>query len=282
MTGAKAGRSTTRVSLYLSLGVIVVFILAALAAPWIAPYDPNFQLDLINLRNRPPGDGFVFGTDPFSRDVLSRVIYGSRVSLSIAGISTFITLLLGTCYGILAGLSRGWMASALLRFLDILMSIPRVLVIILAASLWPQIPVVTLVVILGFTGWFGLSRLVRAEVLRLRVEDYVLGARALGSSHVRIISMHIFPHLVPIIVTAAALGFGQVIVLEAGLSFLGLGVQPPAPSWGNIMHHGIANLTGLWWLTIIPGVCISLVAISFNTLGDILRHSRDPRSQSLT
>lgn len=282
MTGATQGRYTTRVSLYLSLGVIAVFVVAAVTAPWIAPFDPNSQLDLISLRNKPPGDSFLFGTDPFSRDVFSRVIHGSRVSLSIAAISTLITLLIGTCYGILAGLARGWMASAMLRVLDILMSIPRVLVIILVASLWPHIPVVTLILILGLTGWFGLSRLVRAEVLRLRVEDYILAARALGCSRSRIISIHLLPHLLPIVVTAAALGFGQVIVLEAGLSFLGIGVQPPAPSWGNIMHQGIANLTGLWWLTLIPGVCISLLAISFNTLGDILRHSRHPRTQSLT
>lgn len=257
--------------------VLSTIALIAILAPLIAPYDPNLQLDITALRNRPPSLRHLFGTDPYSRDVLSRVIHGARISLGIGIFSTFIAMTAGSLYGAIAGYWGGIVDTVMMRIVDALLSIPRVLIVIVIVALWDAQSITLLVLILGGTGWFGVSRLVRGQVLMLREEEYIVAARSLGTRPISIITKHILPNVAPTIIVAATLGVSQIVVLEAGLSFLGLGVQPPDASWGNIIQDGISHISGAWWISILPGICIAVTAIAFNTLGDILRDALEPK-----
>lgn len=249
----------------------------ALLAPVLTPYDPAAQPDIVALKDLPPSIAHPFGTDPFSRDVLSRSMYGARVSLSVAALATLVTVTLGTVYGCVAGYLGGAVDTILMRVVDALLAIPRILLLIAVVALWRGLPLWLLVGVLGATGWFGLSRLVRAQVLALRSEEYVLAARSLGATGVRILTRHILPNVLPTVIVAAALGVGQVIVLEAGLSYLGLGVQPPDASWGNIIQDGADQIGTLWWVSLFPGLLIVITAVACNSLGEALRAALDPR-----
>lgn len=258
--------------------VLLVLVVTALLAPWIAPYDPTTQPDIVRLKDLAPSLAHPFGTDPFSRDVLSRVIYGARVSLAVAALATGVAVTLGTAYGAVAGYVGGIVDTAMMRVVDALLAIPRVLLLIALLALWRSLPLWMLVVVLGATGWFGLSRLVRAQVLGIREREYVQAATALGASGWRIVTRHVLPNVLPTVIVAATLGIGQVIVLEAGLSYLGLGVQPPTASWGNIIQDGADQVGTLWWISLFPGLLIVTTAIACNALGDALGATLDPHA----
>ena len=255
------------------LAIILVVIAVAILAPVLAPFPPNIPLDVIALKSRPPSWAHPFGTDPLSRDVLSRVLYASRVSLSVAVLSTIAATTVGTLYGAVSGYAGGIVDDVMMRITDACLSIPRVLLLLVVVALWNRLSLGALVLTLGLTGWFGMSRIVRAEVLALREREWVVAARALGASASRILFRHTLPNITSPIIVGAALGVGQVILLEAGLSFLGLGVQPPYPSWGNIMLDGADQIQTLWWLSIFPGFAIVTTVMAINAVADGLRHA---------
>ena len=263
-------------------GVLAAIVIVALLAPWIAPYDPIAQPDIIGLKNLAPSLGHPFGTDSYSRDVLSRCMYGARISLTVAALATVIAVTFGTLYGAIAGFVGGTVDAVLMRLVDAALAIPRVLLLIAILALWNGLPLWLLVVVLGGTGWFGLSRMVRAQVLSLRELDFVTAARAVGATGPRILLRHILPNVLPTIIVAATLGIGHVIILEAGLSYLGLGVQPPSASWGSIIQDGADQIGTAWWISLFPGLLIVTTAITCNALGDALRAAFDPRESAVT
>jgi peptide/nickel transport system permease protein len=286
MAGEIGGRPqwTRRVVRHAGVAAIVLAAIVAIAllAPVLAPYDPNAQPDIIGLKSLAPSLAHPFGTDSFSRDVLSRCMYGARISLSVAALATLIAITLGTLYGAIAGYMGGVVDSILMRIVDAALAIPRVLLLIAILALWNGLPLWLLVVVLGATGWFGLSRMVRAQVLALRELDFVAAARALGATGPRTLIRHILPNVLPTIIVAATLGVGHVIVLEAGLSYLGLGVQPPTASWGSIIQDGADQIGTAWWVSLFPGLLIVTTAVAFNALGDALRAALDPREGGVT
>jgi peptide/nickel transport system permease protein len=237
-----------------ALGTLALLALAALLAPWLAPYDPIAQPDAVGLRLRPPSLAHPFGTDQYSRDLLSRVLWGARVSLGVAVTSVALATLVGTTVGVLAGYAGRTLDAALMRAVDALMAIPRVLLLVAVVGLWGRLGVVPLVLLLGLTGWMGVARLVRAEARGVAAREHVLAARALGAGHLRVLARHVLPACLTPAVVAATLGVPQVIALEAGLSYLGLGVQPPFASWGTLIHDGADLLAIAWWISVIPGL----------------------------
>jgi ABC-type dipeptide/oligopeptide/nickel transport system permease subunit len=257
--------------------VLALLCLVALCAPLITPYDPARQLDIIGLKDQPPSWAHWFGTDPFGRDVLSRVLFGGRVSLGIAVLAAFAATTVGVAYGALAGAADGATDDIMMRLVDVCLALPRILVLLAVIALWGHVSVFTLVLLLGLTGWFTLSRMVRAEVRSIRQREYVTAARALGASRREVTLRHVLPNLASTVITWATLDVGQVILLEAGLSFLGLGVQPPTPSWGNIMQDGADRLATLWWMSCFPGLMILITVGAVTLLGDRLREALDPR-----
>jgi peptide/nickel transport system permease protein len=261
------------------LGVVVVFYLVALMAPLLAPFDPIVQHDIVRTRYLPPSLTNPLGTDGFGRDVLSRILYGARISLSIAFVAVAISISLGTLLGAVAGYLGGIVDTAIMRFTDLVLAFPRlVLMIMIIAFFSPSITLIILV--LGLTLWPGTARIVRGEVLSLREREFIQAARALGLGRSRIIFRHLVPNVLAPVIVAATLGIGNTIVLEAGLSFLGLGVQPPTPSWGNMVADGRDNLIGAWWVATFPGLTVVATVLAFNLVGDGLRDALDPRLRS--
>jgi peptide/nickel transport system permease protein len=258
-------------------GVLGAIVLAAVFAPLVAPYDPTRQLDIIALKNQTPGGAHLLGTDPYSRDILSRVLFGARVSLFIGVLSVMIAATVGTLYGAIAGYVGGAVDALMMRINDALLSIPRVLLLIGIMALWGRVPVKGLVLVLGLTGWFAVSRLVRGEVIATGRRDFVLAAEALGTSHVRTLFRHILPHVVGPVLVSATFGVANVIVVEAGLSFLGFGVAPPQASWGSIIRDGSDAVAALWWVSLFPGLALVVTTLSINVLADGLREALSPR-----
>src|SRR5690348_16195351 len=250
------------------LGVIVAI---AILAPLIAPYDPAAQPDIVAGKDLAPSLAHTFGTDPYSRDVLSRVIYGARLSLTIGILATVVSLTFGVAYGALSGYAGGVVDAVMMRFLDALLSIPRLLLMLGVLVAWPHLSIGALIVILGLTGWFGLSRIVRGQVLALKHAEFVTAAEALGASRRRILVRHLLPNLVSPIVVAATLGIAHVIVLEAGLSYIGIGVPQPLASWGNIIYDGSDQIARLWWMSVFPGLFMVVTVMTLNVLGESLR-----------
>ena len=260
-----------------ALAVLFVMILCGTLAPLLAPYDPNTQLDIAHLQTQPPSASHPFGTDTFSRDVLSRVLFGTRVSLSVAFIAVTISMVFGTCVGAIAGYAGGTIDALISRFVDAALSIPAVLLLIVVIALWGHISVVALTLLLAGVGWFAVSRIVRAEALAVRGSDFVVAARALGMPGWRILLRHVLPNALGPALVTATLAVGNTILLEAGLSYLGIGVRPPTPSWGNIIEEGSARVSDAWWLTLFPGLAILITVFACNALGDALRDALDPR-----
>lgn len=268
-------RHFRRNQLALGGGVVVLLLgLAALFAPLLAPYDPAaYDVKQILL---PPSPAHWFGTDQLGRDVFSRMLFGARISMAVGFVSVGIAVAIGTLIGTLAAYYGGRTDELLMRFVDLMLNFPRFfLLLTLIAFLRPSIWVIMAVI--GFTGWMGLARLVRGEILSLKQREFVLSARALGAVDRRIMLRHILPNsLVPILVSAT-LGVAGAILAESGLSFLGLGVQPPTPSWGNILIDGKANIEIAWWLSVFPGMAILGTVLAYNLLGEGLRDALDPR-----
>jgi peptide/nickel transport system permease protein len=260
-----------------ALIVVLTLYAAALLAPILSPYDPAQQLDIVELKSRSPSLEHPMGTDRFSRDVLTRVLYGARVSLSVATLAVLLSAIVGTLYGLVAAVAGGVVDSVLMRLLDALLAIPRVLLLIAVLALWSPVPLPLLVLLLGLTGWFHVSRLVRAEALSLRERDFVTAARSLGAGRLRIMLHHLLPNVLAPVIVATTLSIGNVIVLEAGLSFIGIGVREPTASWGTMFHEGTEAFAGNWWTALFPGVAIVLTVLCINILGDALRGLLDPR-----
>lgn len=260
-----------------ALVVIAILIVSAIVGPMLVSYTGSEQLDIVRLQNRPPSWAHPFGTDEYSRDLLTRVLLGARISLLIATLAVLLSMTIGTGYGLIAGFAGGALDNLMMRILDGFLSVPRVLLLVAVLTLWHPVPLWGLIVLLGATGWFGVSRLVRAETLSARTLEYVDAARALGARDSRILWRHLLPNVVSPVLVAATLSVGNVIVLEAGLSFLGVGAREPTPSWGSIFIDGVDFFAGNWWVVLFPGIAIVATVLAFNVLGDALRDVLDPR-----
>ena len=260
-------------------GVLLLGLLGGLAAlaPLLAPYDPTIQLGLPK-QLLPPSPAHPFGTDMFSRDVLSRVIYGARISFVIALFSVLLSVTLGTCVGLAAGYGGRVLDTLIMRAIDAALAIPRVFLLLVILALWERVDIWTLVIILGLSSWFGVSRIVRAEVLSVREREYMVAARSLGIGTRRVLLHHLLPNVMAPVVVAATLGMGQIVLIEAGLSFLGLGVQEPTASLGRMMQSGSTQLNAPW-TSIFPGIVVVLTVVGFSLVGDGFRETIDPRAK---
>jgi peptide/nickel transport system permease protein len=260
------------------LFVIAAVVVMALAAPLIAPYSPDEQMfDGLTLEGAPVGPGaqFPLGTDTLGRDLFSRLLYGARTSLLIGLVANGIAVSIGLLIGLLAGYMRGWAGNLLMRFTDLMMAFPALLLaIVLAAMLRPSLWIVAMVIAL--VNWVQVARIVYMETRGLVERDFIVAERSLGAGHGRILLLHILPHLVPTAIVWGTLGIATTVLLEATLSFLGIGVQPPQPSWGNIIFESQSYFQSAPWLVFIPGAVILLTALSFNLVGDALRDILDP------
>ena len=256
--------------LALVLGLFVV----SIGAPWLAPYNPD-HIELTQVL-MPPSPAHLMGTDTLGRDVLSRIIYGSRVSLKVGFVAVGLATLIGLFVGALAGYYGGWVDQGLMRLVDLMLCFPAFFLIlaviaVLEPSIW------NIMVVIGLTSWMGVARLVRAEFLSLREREFVTAARALGASDTRLILRHMLPNALAPIMVSATLGVAGAILTESAFSFLGLGVQPPTPSWGNILTAGKDNIEIAWWLSVFPGLAILITVMSYNLLGEGIREAIDPR-----
>ncbi|MBA3892431.1 MAG: ABC transporter permease [Gemmatimonadales bacterium] len=249
---------------------------AAAVGPMLLP-DPLAQPCVLTCRNLAPSLAHPFGTDELSRDILSRVAWGGRISLSVAFLAVGLSVTLGAATGLAAGYWGGPVDAGLMRLVDAALAVPRLFLLLLVLAVWEQVPVAMLILLIGATGWFGTGRLVRGEVLRLREESYVRAAEALGARRGRVIFRHLLPNTAGPLLVAATLGVGDVILLEAGLSFLGLGVQPPTPSWGAMIFEARSVLVAAPWAGIFPGLALIATVLSANLFGDALRDAVDPR-----
>ena len=258
------------------LGLIVLMYLCAMLAPVLAPYPPDRSVDLLNNRNSVPSARHLMGTDRYARDIFSRLLYGARISLTVGLAAVAISLVIGTMVGLLAGQLGGWVDTLLMRLVDLLISFPR-LVLLLAVAAFFNRSMLLIMVLLGLTGWMTTARVVRGEVLALREREFVLAAGALGASPARVACRHLLPNCLAPLVVTATLGLGQTILVEAGLSFLGLGVPPPTASWGSMVNEGRHLLLEAPWITTFPGLAIVFAVLCFNLVGDALRDAFDPR-----
>ena len=272
-----AGRAFQKNKLAIfGLMAIFVFYMVALLTPFLTTHDP-VQVDALAGRFSAPSSEHWLGTDQLNRDVFSRILYGARVSLSIGFVAVGISITLGTFVGAVAGFLGGRVDAVVMRFVDMIISFPRLVLLIAIVALFERSSIFLIIAVLGFTHWPGTSRIVRGEVLSLREREFIQAAEALGYSKLRIILKHVIPNTLAPVIVAATLGIGNVIVLEAGLSFLGLGLQPPNPSWGSMVADGRGEMVGAWWLSIFPGLAIVMVVVCFNLVGDGLRDALDPR-----
>ena len=257
------------------LGIVTALTVLALAAPWIAPGDP--LRGSLSESLRPPSAAFWLGTDVQGRDILSRVLFGARLSLAVGLVSQSVASVLGIVLGLLAGYYGRWVDALLMRLADVTLAFPSLLLLIaIAAAIAPSLPVVF--VVIGFVGWAGMARLVRGQVLSLRGLEYVQAARALGASDSRILARHVLPGVLAPVIVAATLGIGGAIMAEAALSFVGLGAQPPTPSWGAMVAEGRDLLRVAPWVSLVPGLAIGLTVLGVNLLGDGLRDALEVRS----
>lgn len=256
------------------LSFIVFVFFVAVFASYIAPYDP-YKIDVYHVLE-PPSKEHLFGTDELGRDVLSRIIYGARVSLKVGFLAMGIAIFTGTVLGAIAGYYGGFIDTFIMRLVDVLLAFPTLfLILAVVAVLEPSIYIIMAVI--GLTGWMDVARLVRAEVLSLKEREFVLAARAIGASSGRILFKHILPNAIYPVIVAATFSVGGAILIESGLSFLGLGIQPPEPSWGGILSVGKDYITVAWWMSLFPGIAIFLTVLSFNLLGEALRDALDPK-----
>jgi peptide/nickel transport system permease protein len=261
--------------------VLLIVIACAIAAPLVTSGNPGAQRDIVVTRFLPPlatdvhGAFHALGTDRFGRDVWTRLVYGARISMGVGILAVLVSVALGLAVGAVAGYWRGPLSIALLGVTDFALALPRVVLLLLLAALWrPSTALV--VVVLGLTGWMGIARLVHGEVRALAARPFVEGAVAMGARRLRVLARHILPNALTPVIVAAALGVGNAIMLEAGLSYLGLGVQPPTPSWGNMIASGRDTLVNAPWVATAPGVALVLVVVACTLLGDAVRDALDP------
>jgi peptide/nickel transport system permease protein len=256
------------------LALVLGLFAVALLARWLTPYDPDF-IDLKQVLMA-PSPAHLLGTDTLGRDVLSRIIFGARVSLLVGFVAVGIATLIGVLVGALAGYYGGVLDQILMRLVDLMLCFPTIFLIlaviaVLGPSIW------NIMAVIGLTSWMGVARLVRAEFLSLREREFVVAARALGASDARLIWRHLLPNALTPVMVSATLGVAGAILVESSLSFLGLGVQPPTPSWGNMLTMGKDNIEIAWWLSVFPGLAILVTVMSYNLLGEGIREAIDPR-----
>jgi ABC-type dipeptide/oligopeptide/nickel transport system permease subunit len=278
--GQNALREKLRHDRFFQLGLVFValVVMAAVFAPWLAPHNPVTG-DLKGAYLVEPGSRFLLGTDTQGRDVLSRVLYGARLSLSVGMISQSVAVSLGVLLGLLAGYYGRWVDALVMRLADITLAFPTLLLLIaVAAAVKPSLPIVF--VVIGIVGWAGMARLVRSQVLVLRRSEFVLAARALGARDRRVLLRHLLPNVRTQVIIAATLGIAGAIMAEAALSFVGLGAQPPTPSWGAMVADGRDLLRVAPWISFAPGLAIGLAVLGFNLVGDGLREAYDPKLKS--
>lgn len=273
-------RDRWRTDGFFRLGVVLVALVvsAAAFAPWLAPHDPRIG-DLQNAYLLKPGGRFLLGTDTQGRDVLSRVLYGARLSLLVGAVSQTVAVSLGVVLGLVAGYYQRWVDAAVMRLADITLAFPTLLLLIaVAAAVRPSLPVIF--VVIGVVGWAGMARIVRSQVLVLKTAEYVVAARALGARDRRVLWRHLLPNVRAQVIIAATLGVAGAIMAEAALSFVGLGAQPPTPSWGAMVADGRDLLRVAPWVSFAPGIAIGVAVLGFNLVGDALREAFDPKVRS--
>ncbi len=262
----------------IGLALIVLAVAAAVLAPWIAFYPPDDQMfDGLTIEGAPmpPSAKFLLGTDLLGRDLFSRILFGARTSLIIGLVANGASLIIGTVIGVTAGYFRGWLGSILMRFTDLMMAFPALLLAIcLAAIFQPSLWIVAMVI--AIVNWVQTARVLYTETTSLSEREFIAAERSLGASHGRILFRHILPHLVPMIIVWGTLGISTTVLLEATLSYLGVGVQPPTPSWGNIIFENQTYFQSAPWLVFFPGAAILILALAFNLVGDALRDVLDP------
>jgi peptide/nickel transport system permease protein len=255
--------------------VFLVFVLS-IFAPWIAPHKPA-AIDINNILVG-PSFSHPLGTDDLGRDVLSRMLWGGRISLEVGFVAVGIATIIGIILGSIAGYYGGWIDSLIMRAVDIMLSIPTIfLVLAVIAILEPSI--LNIMIVIGLTSWMEPARLIRAEFISLKEREFVLAARAIGATDGRIIIRHVLPNGLSPILVSATMGIGGAILIESALSFLGLGVQPPTPSWGSLLSSGKDNIEIAWWLSAFPGLAILITVLGYNLLGEGLRDAFDPRQR---
>lgn len=258
--------------------IIIVFIfLLAMLAPILSPYDPDF----FNVKEilLAPSTSHLMGTDGLGRDVFSRMLYGARISLLVGLVAVGISTAIGILLGAIAGYYRGWVDTVIMRLVDVMLSIPSFfLILAVIAFLTPSI--INIMIVIGLTSWMGVTRLVRAEFLSLSQREFVMASRTLGAKNGRLIFTHLLPNSLTPIIVSSVLGIASAVLLESGLSFLGLGVQAPQASWGNILTDGKEYIQFAWWLSLFPGMAILITVLGYNLLGEGLRDALDPRSQN--
>ena len=254
--------------------IVITLFLVSLFASFISPSDPG-KIDVKEIL-LPPSSEHIFGTDELGRDVLSRVIYGSRISLKVGFVAVGIATIIGIIVGLISGYYGSLIDSVMMRFVDIMLCFPTFfLILAVIAILEPSI--YNIMIVIGITGWMGVARLIRAEVLSLRRREFILAAKSVGASDFVIIMKHILPNAMAPVLVAATLGVAGAILTESALSFLGIGVQPPTPSWGNILTSGKDNIEIAWWLSLFPGLAILITVLGYNLLGEGIRDAIDPR-----
>jgi peptide/nickel transport system permease protein len=268
-------RTLSRNQLALCGGIVVgILVLVALLAPALAPWDPN-RLDTKKVLD-PPSKSHWLGTDQLGRDVLSRVLYGSRISLAVGFVSVGIATVIGTLLGAAAGYHGGMIDGIIMRLVDLMLVFPRFF-LLLAVLAFLQPSIWTIMAVIGLTGWMGVARLVRAEFLTLREREFVIWSESIGASALRVVFRHILPNAIAPVLVAMTLGIPAAILTESGLSFLGLGVQPPYATWGNILNDGKDSIEIAWWMTLYPGLAILITVLSYNLFGEGIRDALDPR-----
>jgi peptide/nickel transport system permease protein len=256
------------------LAVVAILFAVAIFAGSLAPYPPD-KIDTSHIL-APPSRAHLLGTDTLGRDVLSRMIHGSGVSLSVGFVAVGIATVIGVFLGALSGYYGGWVDNVIMRFVEVMLCFPSFfLILAVIAFIGPSIW--NIMIVIGVTSWMGVSRLVRAEFLSIRERDFVQAAISQGASDFRIIFLHILPNAMAPVLVAATLGVAAAVLVESGLSFLGIGVQPPHPSWGNMLTEGKDNIEIAWWLSVYPGLAILITVMGYNMLGEGIRDSLDPR-----
>lgn len=259
------------------LFIVGALIVVAVLSSFIVPYNP-FEINTSQILS-PPSLEHPLGTDTLGRDCLSRLIYGARISLMVGFVAVGLATAIGTFLGAVSGFYGGWFDGLVMRFVDIMLCFPTIfLIMAVIAFLEPSIW--NIMAVIGLTGWMGIARLVRAEILSLKEREFVLAAMISGASNLRIIFSHILPNAIAPMLVSATLGVGGAILTESALSFLGIGVQPPTPSWGNMLTEGKDNLEIAWWLSVFPGCAILITVLGYNLLGEGLRDAMDPRLRS--
>jgi peptide/nickel transport system permease protein len=256
------------------LFIVLGFFVMSVLTQYVAPYDPS-TIDVDNIL-MPPSKAHLFGTDELGRDVFTRMLYGAGISLKVGFVAVGIAVLIGTVLGAISGYYGGLMDIVIMRFVDIMLCFPSFF-LILAVIAFMEPSIFNIMAVIGFTSWMGITRLVRAEFLSLKERDFVLAVKAMGASNARIIFSHILPNAMAPVLVSATLGIAAAVLTESALSFLGIGVQPPTPSWGNMLTQG-QNVLGIaWWLSFFPGMAILITVLGYNLLGEGIRDAIDPR-----